>query len=66
MLPAIDFDSEADGRTIKINNVSAEWMLAAKAQTVQVTALQNIPKLSFSPRGIVAQSARASSRPFGS
>jgi hypothetical protein len=50
MLPAVKFDRKANCRTVEINNVHSEWMLATETQAVELTALQHIPKLSFGSR----------------
>jgi hypothetical protein len=59
MLPAVDFNCEANRRAIKIKNVRADWMLTPKTQAIELTTLQHIPKFSFRPCGIAAQTSSA-------
>jgi len=59
MLSTIDFDGEPDCRTIEINNIVAERMLAAKTQARQLPALQRVPKFLFRFRSVPAQAASA-------
>jgi len=66
VLSAVEFDRKVNCRTTEINNVHSERMLATKAQAVELSALQNIPKLSFGPCSVAAQAAGASGRLLGS
>ena len=63
MLPAVDFNCEANRRAIKIKNVPADWMLTPKTQAIELTTLQHIPRFSFPPlwhRGANVERARLS------
>jgi hypothetical protein len=65
MLPAVNFDSKPDSRTIEIDDIPPDRMLPAKTQSVELSTLQYVPKFPFSSRRVTAQAASASSRLFG-
>src|SRR6185437_7652529 len=60
MLPAIQFDGQANRRRIEIEDATAHDVLAKKANAIDLTQPQVLPEFAFGQRLVAAQLARAS------
>jgi len=60
MLPAIQFDGQANRRRIEIEDAIARDVLAKKANAIDLTQPQVLPEFAFGQRLVAAQLARAS------